>query len=264
MLPAAALGQQMHNDKKNLKIWAIGDLHLSFGVANKGMDIFGPAWENHAEKIAENWKQVVSPEDLVLIPGDISWAMKPEDAVADLQWIHQLPGTKVMIKGNHDYWWGSLKKVTEILPPSIHIVQNNAFLWKGVAIGGARLWDTPEYHFHPFIEFRENPRAKDKEEAIQEDLSEKIFERELQRLEMSLSALDKSASLRIAMTHYPPIGADMVPSRASRILEKYNIDICVFGHLHNIKAGSTLFGKQQNIRYALTSCDYLRFKLLEL
>lgn len=223
------------------------------------MDVFGPAWENHAEKISENWLRAIAPEDLVLIPGDISWAMKIEDAVPDLNWIHQLPGTKVMIKGNHDYWWGSLKKITEVLPPSIHIVQNNAFLWKGVAVGGSRLWDTPEYSFGSFIDYRPNPKAKDKEELIQEDLSDKIFERELQRLDMSLSALDKSAHLRIAMTHYPPIGADMAPSRASQILEKHKMDICVFGHLHNIKPDISLFGEQRGIRYVLTSGDYLRF-----
>ncbi|MBS0624560.1 MAG: metallophosphoesterase [Verrucomicrobia bacterium] len=242
-----------------MKIWAIGDLHLSFGVANKSMDIFGPDWESHANKIGENWRRTIAPEDLVLIPGDISWAMKIDEVVPDLQWIHELPGTKVMIKGNHDYWWGSLKKITEVLPPSIHIIQNNAFLWKGIAVGGARLWDTPEYHFGSFIDFRENPKAKDKEELIQEDLSDKIFERELQRLEMSLSALDKSATMRIAMTHYPPIGSDMNPSRASEILEKHKIDVCVFGHLHNIKSGHTLFGEKRGIRYVLTSCDYLRF-----
>ncbi len=246
-----------------MNIWALGDLHLSFGVTNKSMDIFGPTWENHAEKIKKHWLDLISPEDLVLIPGDISWAMKLEDAVPDLEWIHQLPGTKVMIKGNHDYWWSSLKKMIAVLPPSIHLIQNNAFLWKGVAIGGARLWDTPEYNFSPYIDFRENPKAKDKEELIQEDLSEKIFERELQRLELSLSALDPSATLRIAMTHYPPIGADLAPSKASRILEAHQIDICVFGHLHNLKEGSKLFGEKQGqtkpIRYVLTSGDYLQF-----
>ncbi len=248
-----------------MKIWAIGDLHLSFGVANKSMDIFGPSWENHAEKIKKHWLESISTEDLVLIPGDISWAMKLEDAIADLEWVHQLPGTKVMIKGNHDYWWSSLKKMAAILPPSIHLIQNNAFLWKGVAIGGARLWDTPEYNFSSYIDFRENPKAKskDKEELIQEDLSEKIFERELQRLEMSLSALDRSADLRIAMTHYPPIGADLAPSKASKILEANQIDICVFGHLHNIKEGHKLFGEKEGeskpIRYILTSGDYIHF-----
>ncbi|MDP1608763.1 MAG: metallophosphoesterase [Chlamydiales bacterium] len=251
-----------------MKIWAIGDLHLSFGVANKSMDVFGPGWQDHAQQIEKNWKHSIAPEDLVLIPGDISWAMKLEDAIADLQWIHQLPGTKVMIKGNHDYWWGSLSKVTKALPPSIHIIQNNAFFYQGIAIGGARLWDTPEYSFSAYVDFRENPRAKDPEERIQEDLTDKLFERELERLKMSLSALNKEAKLRIAMTHYPPIGANLAPSRASKILEEYKIDICVFGHLHNLKEGCNLFNNNElhekdetnPIRYVLTSSDYIRFQ----
>lgn len=245
-----------------MRIWAIGDLHLSFGVANKSMDVFGPRWEGHAEAIATQWKATIRPEDLVLIPGDISWAMRLEDAVADLLWIDALPGTKVMIKGNHDYWWGSLKQIAEILPPSIHLIQNNAFHWKDVAIGGARLWDTPEYSFHEFIEFQENPRQKPTattEDLIQEEFSQKIFDRELERLKLSLNQLNKDAKIRIAMTHYPPIGANMEPSRASQILEQHGIHVCVFGHLHNIRANTSLFGNRNGIRYMLTSSDYLHF-----
>lgn len=245
------------------RIWAIGDLHLSFGVKNKSMDVFGPAWESHADKIASSWKRLVDPADLVLIPGDFSWAMKLEEVVPDFQWLHELPGTKVMIKGNHDYWWGSLKKIAEILPPSIHLIQNNAFHWKDVAIGGARLWDTPEYSFKDFIEFRENPREKDKEdleEVLQEEMEEKIFNRELERLKMSLNALDPKAKIRIAMTHYPPIGADLQPSRAAQILEQHRVDLCVFGHLHNLKSGVSLFGEKRGVRYVLTASDYIRFE----
>ncbi len=245
-----------------MRIWAIADLHLSFGTPNKSMDIFGPEWERHAEQIAAAWQDVIHPDDLVLIPGDVSWAMKPEEAAPDLEWIEKLPGTKVLLKGNHDFWWGSLKKIAPILPPSLHLVQNNVFRWKEVAIGGSRLWDSEEYSFHPFIEFRENPKQKQKDPEVeaQADLSEKIFERELLRLEMSLSQLPADAKIRIAMTHYPPIGADLQPSRASRILEKHAIHTCVFGHLHNIKAGISLFGEARGVRYVLASADYVRFK----
>lgn len=246
-----------------MKIWAIADLHLSFGVPDKSMDIFGPGWERHAHQIEEHWKHLISKDDLILIPGDISWAMKLQDAAVDLQWIDRLPGTKVLLKGNHDYWWGSLKQLSQILPPSIHVIQNNAFLWKGIAIGGARLWDTPEYNFGQFVEFRENPKqkAKDNEEKAQEELSGALFERELGRLKTSLDALDKNAKVRIAMTHYPPIGADLKPSKASTILEEYGIQICVFGHLHNLKENLILFGKEaRGVKYLLASSDYLRFK----
>lgn len=248
-----------------MRIWAIADLHLSFGVENKSMDFFGPDWAGHAEKIAQNWRALIHSEDLVLIPGDISWALKTEDALPDLQWIDRLPGTKVILKGNHDFWWGSLSKITPILPASIHLIQNNAFLWNGVAIGGARLWDTKEYSFGKFIDFKENPRQKVKAapDASKIEADEKLFERELQRLELSLSQLDPNAKIRIAMTHYPPIGSDLAPSRASAILEKHNIQICTFGHLHNIKKGTKLFVKKDpkdsGIRYLLTSCDYLEF-----
>lgn len=249
------------------RIWAIGDLHLSFGVQNKSMDIFGPAWEAHAKKIAAHWKSLIQPEDLVLIPGDISWAMKLEDAVPDLQWVHELPGTKVLLKGNHDYWWGSLKKITEVLPPSLHLIQNNAFHWKEVTVGGTRLWDTPEYHFHPYIDYRENPKekkVKEVEELVQQELEEKIFNRELDRLKMSLSQLNPEASVRIAMTHYPPIGADLGPSRAAQILEQFQVQTCVFGHLHNLKPHLSLFGERKGVRYVLSSADFIDFRPIEI
>lgn len=244
----------------NFRIWAIGDLHLSFGVKDKSMEIFGKEWENHAEQIASHWKALVHPDDLVLIPGDISWAMRIEDAINDLQWIDQLPGTKVMIKGNHDFWWGSLKKVLSHLPPSIHVIQNQAFHWKGVAIGGARLWDTPEYSFSKFVEFRENPKEKQVEEIVQEELNQKIFDRELERLKLSLQNFQKDSQIRIAMTHYPPIGPDLAPSRASQILENHGVQICVFGHLHALEKGVSLFGEKNGIRYILASADYIRFQ----
>lgn len=226
------------------------------------MNVFGPQWAEHAEQIEANWKKIVHPEDLVLIPGDISWAMRLEEALADLKWIDALPGTKVMIKGNHDYWWGSLKKLTEILPPSIHVIQNNAFTWKDVTIGGARLWDTPEYSFGEYIEYRPNPKAKpaDPEELVQEEFAQKLFDKELERLKMSLQMLDPKAKIRLAMTHYPPIGSKLEASRAAQILEQHAIQTCVFGHLHNVRQESLLFGERKGIRYLLTSADYIRFQ----
>ncbi|MDE3056122.1 MAG: metallophosphoesterase [Verrucomicrobiota bacterium] len=245
-------------------VWAIGDLHLSFGVKNKGMELFGPEWKDHAEKIAAHWKALIHPDDLVLIPGDISWAMRLEEVQADLEWIDRLPGTKVMIKGNHDYWWGSLKKVMAILPPSIHLIQNQAFHWRGIAVGGARLWDSPEYSFSSYIERRENPKAKQEEEEIQEELQEKIFERELVRLTLSLQSFRPDAKVRIAMTHYPPIGADLAPSRVSEILERFGVEIAVFGHLHSIKKELPLFGVKNGVRYLLASADYIHFQPIPL
>jgi len=239
-----------------MKIWAIADLHLCFGVPSKSMELFGPTWKDYTRQIEKHWRAQISDEDLVLIAGDISWAMKPEDAVKDLEWIDQLPGTKVMIRGNHDYWWSSLSKVQKILPASIHAIHLNTYSFDGVSIGGARLWDTEEYNFNQYIEFRENPAEKKEKEPFD---NQKIFERELQRLEMSLKQLDQKAKCRMVMTHYPPIGADLRPSRTSCLLKQYNVDVCIFGHLHQVRAGSLPFGTVEGTAYHLTSCDYLGF-----
>jgi uncharacterized protein len=248
-------------------VWALADLHLALGVPEKNMDFFGPPWVGYISKIQKHWLELIQPDDLILIPGDISWAKMPEDAKIDLDWIDKLPGTKVMIKGNHDYWWTSLSKLEKILPPSIHLIQNNSFQWKDISIGGSRLWDTNEYNFENYIEYVANPRAKP---ANQEELDpqeiEKIFTRELGRLEHSLKSLSKTAVKRIVMTHYPPIDAELHPSRASAILEKYKVDICVFGHLHNFKKDIPAFGNKNGIQYILTAGDYLDFcpvKLLD-
>jgi uncharacterized protein len=127
-----------------MSIWAIADLHLSFGVPNKGMELFGEHWRDHPQRIEAAWRARVRAEDLVLIAGDISWAMRPEEVMKDLEWIASLPGTKVMIRGNHDYWWPSMKKLVAMLPPTLHAIHNSAWKWGEVAVGGSRLWDTHE------------------------------------------------------------------------------------------------------------------------
>jgi predicted phosphohydrolase len=250
-----------------MTIWALSDPHLAFGVPSKTMESFGPAWERYAEKIKEHWEERISADDLVLIPGDISWAMHLKEALIDLAWIDALPGKKVILRGNHDHWWSSFSKLSKVIPSSITPLQNNAMTWtsasgKRIAIGGSRLWDTPEYSFGAFIEFRENPLARHKtsEEVSQEkNNAEKIFDRELERLRMSLSLLDPLADVRIALTHYPPLGADLAPSRASAILEEFHIDYCVFGHLHNVREGTLPFGTARGVKYIFASGDYLHF-----
>lgn len=247
-----------------MTIWAIADLHLANAVPEKMMDVFGEPWIGYMDKIKTNWIASIGKDDLVLIPGDISWAMNLEDAKVDLEWIHALPGEKVLLRGNHDYWWSSLKQIKAILPPSLHLIQNNTFIWNEFVIGGARLWDTPEFNFKPYINFVENPRAKNLAETDVSPDAEKIFARELGRLELSLQEMQKHPGTRIAMTHYPPIGSDLAPTKASQILEKYGITHCVFGHLHNLKKGISLFGEKNGIHYQLTAADYLDFKPLRL
>ena len=224
------------------------------------MDVFGSHWLNHPQKIEDNWRAKIHSDDLVLIPGDISWAKDLAGAKPDLDWIASLPGTKVMIRGNHDYWWSSVKRIRDTLPPGLHIIQNDTFEWNDFIIGGARLWDTSEYHFGSYIPFVKNPVAGT--EAFEPDdsnESERIFERDLHRLKLSLEQMRTPNKTRIAMTHYPPIGADLHPSKASAILEAYGIKTCVFGHLHNIKTTLPLFGESREVRYLLTAADYINF-----
>ena len=241
------------------KIWAIADLHLSCGVPEKNMNVFGPLWDDYMDKIKEAWLSLIAPEDLVLIAGDISWAMHLEDVIPDLAWIEALPGTKVILKGNHDFWWSSSAKMGKIMPPSIHFIHNSVYNWQDVSIGGTRLWDSDEYAFGEYIHFQDNPKKNDSVQPSEEN-DEKIFNRELERLKLSLKQLSPSAALRIAMVHYPPISADLRPSRVSAILEEFKIDICVFGHLHNLKLNQKLFGEIRGVRYVLSACDYLNFK----
>lgn len=242
-------------------VWAIADLHLSFGTPNKSMDIFGPRWKNHEARVEQHWREQVGEEDLVLIAGDISWAKTLDEAKVDLEWIHKLPGTKILLRGNHDYWWGSLAGIAKILPPSLSVIQNNAISWNHISIGGSRLWDTPEYSFSDYIPLEPRPeglsKSIDATAPLSREETEKIFVRELHRLELSLRALDPQAPIRIAMTHYPPISAHLQPSRASGFLEQYKVDVCVFGHLHNVIPQSLPFGVRNGVQYYLTACDYL-------
>jgi predicted phosphohydrolase len=243
-----------------MSIWALADLHLAKSVPSKDMAVFGPAWEGYMDKMEKEWQGCVGADDLVLLPGDITWAMRLDEAVIDLEWIHGLPGTKLMIRGNHDYWWASAKKMSEKFPPSVHFIQNTAFHWNDVAIGGSRLWDTPEYNFHAYVHFQKNPQEK----VVPVVEGSAIFERELERLRLSLRQMNPSAKLKIAMTHYPPIGADLRPSRVSEILQEFGVNVCVFGHLHNLRKDVKMFGEEGGVKYFLTAADYLDFKPLQI
>jgi len=245
-----------------MKIWALSDLHLNLGTPDKEMAVFGPIWEHHMEKIEINWRRLVTPDDLVLIAGDLSWAMKLEQALADLEWVDRLPGTKLLLKGNHDYWWPSSRKLSHILPPSIHFIHRTVFNWNGVTIGGARLWEMEELSFDTYIEFRPNPKEKVKDPQEMERIkarNQKIFQKEKDHLKESLKQLDPKASCRIAMTHYPPVEPTLKTSSISEIFEQFHVNISLFGHLHQVKKNKPLFGEKNHVRYLLTSSDYLQF-----
>ncbi len=221
-----------------MKVFAIGDLHLS-GAVDKPMDIFGPAWENHAQHIAEEWRSLIREEDLVLLPGDFSWAMHLKDALVDMAFVAALPGTKVMIRGNHDYWWNSVTQVRTALPKGMYVLQNDCVSFGNIHIAGTRGWTCPgSMNFLP------------------ED--QKIYEREVMRMGLSLSTLPKEG-VRIAMLHYPPFNENRAPSGFSEALERANIRLAVYGHLHGRSCRSGFEGVRNGVEYILVSADHIGF-----
>ena len=181
-------------------IYAIGDLHLDYSKS-KAMDIFGDNWIDHEEQIINNWKEKITEDDLVLIPGDISWALKLEEALHDLNRIDELPGRKILSKGNHDYWWQSLKKMEDLDLKSISFIQNNHYEYDCVFIAGTRGW-----------------MSRDSEGFKEND--EKIFKRELLRLDMSLSNIKNECAEKIVMIHYPPFDGDLKANAFVDIMKK--------------------------------------------
>ena len=223
-----------------MRVFAIGDLHLPGGSQNKSMDVFGSMWENHFEKICRDWHEKVSDDDLVLIPGDISWAMLFEDALADLGSICALPGKKVMIKGNHDYWWSSITKLRQALYNGTYAIQNDAFVFGGIAVAGSRGW-----------------------EHITSD--GKVQRREIMRMEMSLkSAQQKNDGRIIVMMHYPPFDERGNATELTDLFEQYGASDVIYGHLHGDGTKNAVQGLINGINYRLASCDFLDFRLLEL
>lgn len=208
------------------------------------MDIFGPAWQDHPEKIRKAWTESVRADDVVLVPGDISWGMRLSEAQDDFTFVGDLPGTKVIIKGNHDYWWPSLSKVKQFVPPSIMPLQNTSVVLGDVGIAGSRLWIDPDLEL-------ENYTKDDR----------KIWDRELDRLSQSLRSLPQGLSTRIVMTHFPPISLDGRESKAVRIAREYGCDIWVFGHMHLGNLDYDGFNRDiDGIRFEFVSADYLDFQ----
>ncbi|PCI77369.1 phosphoesterase [Candidatus Aerophobetes bacterium] len=246
-----------------MNIWAIADLHLALTLPEKDMSFFGPSWKDYVEKISTQWKELVSDNDLVLIAGDISWAMKLDEAKEDLAWIDSLPGKKVLLKGNHDYWWPTSAKLEKLLPPSISFVYSSAFTYKGVAVAGARLWDHPEINYSSYITFQDNPRQKKKAKVSQTQIMA-TFEKELLRLERTLKTMPDNADLKIVMTHYPPVDEAGTVSSVTSLLKQYGINICVFGHLHNVNQAKFPSLCFDQIPYYLTSADFLNFKPIKI
>lgn len=223
-----------------MKIYAISDLHLSF-ACDKPMDIFGGNWEGYIDKIKEKWTAKVKPEDIVLIAGDISWAMKLEEVTADLAWIDALPGTKIIIKGNHEYWWQSISNVRAILPSSIKAIQNDAIKIGRYVFCGTRGWIVPE----------------DGKELSPED--DKIYKREVERLKLTLTYADslrEDGDKLILMIHYPPYNMNKEDNEMTKLIEAYGVETVVFGHLHGYTRCEKVY-KKNDVTYYFTSCDHI-------
>ncbi len=229
-----------------MKIFAISDLHLSANV-DKPMDIFGGAWDNYWDVIKNNWVKNVTDEDIVLIAGDISWAMFLNDAIPDLEDIGALPGRKIMIKGNHDYWWGSLSKVKSILPPSIYVIQNDALRLDGFVFFGSRGWTCPDKKW------------------TEED--QKIYNRESERLKLSVrtaKSIMQEGDKLIGMMHFPPFNTLREDSLFTEIFEKEEVRTVVYGHLHGKNCRVSPKVIKNGVEYHLTSCDQINNSLLRI
>ncbi|HPX93112.1 MAG TPA: metallophosphoesterase [Bacillota bacterium] len=235
-----------------MKLFALADLHLA-GSVDKPMDIFGPRWESHTERIVENWLDLVDPDDTVLVGGDISWAKSLEEALPDLALIHRLPGKKILLRGNHDYWWTTLRKLEAFCEreglTSLHFLRNKACRAAGFHICGTRGW------LLPFDEEFSNA-------------DEKIYKREIARLELSIQALKRLQEEegrepgRVALMHYPPISEQGTGSAFSDLLKEAGIHVCLFGHIHHDVPFYDSQPQIEGVRYIMVASDQIGFRPL--
>ena len=229
-----------------MSLYAIGDLHFSTSV-NKPMNIFGDKWENHQNKIIDNWKATIKEEDTVLVLGDTSWGMNMIEAKEDLDIINNLPGKKVFIKGNHDFWWSSLNKLKTMYEEMTFLQNSFCNYDDDLAICGTRGWLCPN-------------------EVKFDTDDEKIYKREILRLKMSLDAAIKSGYKElIVITHYPPTNDKLDNSEFTKLYEEYKVKKVIYGHLHGKESFDMgLKGERNGVEYILASCDYIDFKPIKI
>ncbi|WP_444640500.1 metallophosphoesterase [Caproiciproducens sp. R1] len=223
-----------------MSLFAIADLHLSLGC-DKPMDVF-EGWRDYTVRLEKNWRAVVGEDDTVVVAGDISWAMKLEETVKDFEFIHSLPGRKLFLKGNHDYWWATKKKIDDFLKvhglDSISIIHNNAVAVGDIAVCGTRGW------------------LYNSETA--EDI--KIVNREAGRLNTSINEAERMGIKPVVFLHYPPVYDGAECKEILDVLKSHGITECYFGHIHgNQAARRAITGVYDGIKMHLISCDYLKF-----
>lgn len=227
-----------------MKIFAISDLHLS-SASNKPMDIFGAGWENHFQKIKDDWQSKVGEDDAVLISGDISWGITLEEGLADLNALKALSGKKVFIRGNHDFWWNGITKLRSLAPDeTFYFLQNDCVKFGNIVIVGSRGWTCPG----------SNDFTPD---------DEKLYRREAERFKLCFAQADKikeEGDRLIAMIHYPPFSPKSPDTEFTKLFESNGVEKVVFGHIH----GSTYFPfrtQRNGVEYVLASCDKTDFAL---
>lgn len=223
-----------------MALFVMGDLHLSLS-SDKSMDIFG-GWENYVERIKENWNREVSPEDTVVVPGDISWAMSLKEAEADFSFIHGLPGRKIILKGNHDYWWTTAAKMNNFLAEngfdSIFILHNNHYAYGNYGICGTRGWINDD----------------------SEPADAKVLAREAQRLETSIASAENAGLEPLVFLHYPPLYGNEYNPDLLEVMYRHNIKRCWYGHIHGKKGHqNAVNGERDGIDFRLVSADYVQF-----
>ncbi len=230
-----------------MALYTISDLHLPLGV-DKPMDIFGKSWEGYVQKLQTNWQQVIRPDDVVVLPGDFSWAMYIDDAKKDFEFLKSLNGTKILLKGNHDYWWETMSKMKRFTKENafsdVLFLQNNSYEYKNISICGTRGWNLP---ISPHLG---------------ED-DKKIYKREAERLKLSLESAKKENE-KIVFIHFPPISKDCTENEFTRLFENFGVKKCIYGHLHAKSSQNALTGEISGVEYLLVSCDYLQFTPVKL
>ncbi len=227
-----------------MALYAIGDLHLCLGTP-KPMDIFGGNWVGYLDKLAAGFG-VIGPEDTTVLLGDISWALDLSEATPDFNWINQIPGKKIILKGNHDYWWSTASKFQKFCLDrnfeNMHLLNNNHYVYDDWAICGTRGW------------FYEEEKSKEHDE--------KVFLRELIRLEASLKSAGELQ--KIVFLHYPPRYKGYVCQQIIDLLKKYNVRQCYYGHLHGASHSLATEGQWDGIEFKLLSADRLNFQPFKL
>ncbi len=225
-----------------MNLFAISDLHLSTHM-NKSMDIFGGHWSDHWEKIKKDWIKKVTGDDIVLVCGDLSWAMRLHEALPDLEEICRMPGKKVLLKGNHDYWWDSMKKIQAYLFNETYLLQNNHYVFGDYLIAGTRGWTIP------------SPNGSGEDDTV--------YKREIERLKLSLKSVKNMREGRklVAMMHFPPFNEKRQPSDFTALLEEAGAEKVIYGHLHGEGLKNAFNGVINGIEYMIVSCDASDFKL---